>query len=38
MTAGDIEAVASSFVAELGIGRVYAGKRPADKASNVREL
>ncbi|WP_371131139.1 heavy metal translocating P-type ATPase [Microbacterium sp.] len=38
MITGDAEAVASTVAAELGIDRVYAGVRPEDKASKVREL
>jgi Cu2+-exporting ATPase len=38
MITGDAEAVASAVAAELGIDRVYAGVRPEDKASKVREL
>jgi Cu2+-exporting ATPase len=38
MITGDAEAVAHSVAAELGIDRVYAGVRPEDKASTVREL
>jgi len=38
MITGDSEAVAHSVAAELGIERVYAGVRPEDKSSTVREL
>ncbi|GAB3633427.1 heavy metal translocating P-type ATPase [Microbacterium shaanxiense] len=38
MITGDAEAVASAVAAELDIDRVYAGVRPEDKASKVREL
>jgi Cu2+-exporting ATPase len=38
MITGDAEAVARSVAAELGIERVYAGVRPEDKSSTVREL
>ncbi|KQO10231.1 ATPase [Agreia sp. Leaf244] len=38
MITGDAEAVAHSVAAELGIERVYAGVRPEDKSSTVREL
>ncbi len=38
MITGDAEAVAESVAAELGIDRVYAGVRPADKEAKVAEL
>jgi Cu2+-exporting ATPase len=38
MITGDAEAVARSVAAEVGIERVYAGVRPEDKSSTVREL
>ncbi|MFJ4174302.1 heavy metal translocating P-type ATPase [Microbacterium sp. NPDC089696] len=38
MITGDAQAVAEHVAAELGISRVFAGVRPADKASKVREL
>lgn len=38
MITGDAAAVAEHVGAELGIDRVYAGVRPEDKASKVREL
>lgn len=38
MITGDAEAVARHVAAELGIDRVFAGMRPEDKASKVREL
>jgi len=38
MITGDAEAVAHSVAAELGIDRVFAGVRPEDKASKVKEL
>jgi Cu2+-exporting ATPase len=38
MITGDAEAVAQSVAAEVGIERVYAGVRPEDKSSIVREL
>jgi Cu2+-exporting ATPase len=38
MITGDAAAVAESVAAELGIDRVFAGVRPEDKASKVREL
>jgi Cu2+-exporting ATPase len=38
MVTGDAEAVAQSVAAELGIDRVFAGVKPADKAAKVREL
>lgn len=38
MITGDAEAVASAVAAELDIDRVYAGVRPEDKSSKVREL
>lgn len=38
MITGDAESVASAVAAELDIDRVYAGVRPEDKASKVREL
>ncbi|GGM49404.1 heavy metal translocating P-type ATPase [Microbacterium saperdae] len=38
MITGDAEAVAQHVAAQLGIERVFAGVRPEDKASRVREL
>nr|WP_235566760.1 heavy metal translocating P-type ATPase [Microbacterium sp. Root61] len=38
MITGDAEAVAASVAAELGIDRVFAGVRPEDKSSKVKEL
>ncbi|MGK9271674.1 cadmium-translocating P-type ATPase [Williamsia muralis] len=38
MITGDAEAVARSVATELGIDRVFAGVRPEDKASKVKEL
>jgi Cu2+-exporting ATPase len=38
MITGDAEAVAASVAAELGIGRFFAGVRPEDKASKVKQL
>lgn len=38
MITGDAEAVARAVAAELGIGRVFAGVRPEDKAAKVVEL
>ncbi|WP_374946466.1 heavy metal translocating P-type ATPase [Agreia sp.] len=38
MITGDAEAVAHSVAAQVGIDRVYAGVRPEDKSSAVREL
>lgn len=38
MITGDAEAVAASVAAELGIDRFFAGVRPEDKASTVKEL
>jgi Cu2+-exporting ATPase len=38
MITGDAEAVAASIAAELGIDRFFAGVRPEDKASKVRQL
>ncbi|MGC5245924.1 heavy metal translocating P-type ATPase [Gordonia sp. DT219] len=38
MITGDAQAVADSVAADLGIDRVYAGVRPADKAARVAEL
>ncbi|MFJ2552540.1 heavy metal translocating P-type ATPase [Microbacterium sp. NPDC087591] len=38
MITGDAEAVAHHVAAQLGITRVFAGVRPEDKASRVREL
>ncbi|KRB36164.1 heavy metal translocating P-type ATPase [Microbacterium sp. Root180] len=38
MITGDAQAVAASVAAELGIDRVFAGVRPEDKASTVKEL
>ncbi|AWH96366.1 ATPase [Dietzia psychralcaliphila] len=38
MITGDAEAVAASVAAELGIDRFFAGVRPEDKASTVRQL
>ncbi|GAT08712.1 heavy metal translocating P-type ATPase [Mycolicibacterium novocastrense] len=38
MITGDAEAVARSVAADLGIGRVFAGVRPEDKAAKVAEL
>ncbi|MEN0024203.1 MAG: heavy metal translocating P-type ATPase [Microbacterium sp.] len=38
MVTGDAEAVAQHVAADLGIRRVFAGVRPEDKASTVREL
>lgn len=38
MITGDAEAVARHVADDLGIDRVYAGVRPEDKASKVREL
>ncbi len=38
MITGDAEAVATTVARELGIDRVFAGVRPEDKASKVREL
>lgn len=38
MITGDAEAVASSVAAELGIDRFFAGVRPEDKASKVKQL
>lgn len=38
MLTGDAEAVAQHVAADLGIRRVFAGVRPEDKASTVREL
>ena len=38
MITGDAAAVAEHVGAELGIDRIYAGVRPEDKASKVREL
>src|SRR5690606_26951921 len=38
MITGDADAVAASVAGELGIERYFAGVRPEDKASRVREL
>jgi Cu2+-exporting ATPase len=38
MITGDAEPVARSVAAQLGIGRVFAGVRPEDKAAKVAEL
>nr|WP_103663045.1 heavy metal translocating P-type ATPase [Microbacterium sp. CJ77] len=38
MITGDAEAVAASVAAELGINRYFAGVRPEDKASKVKQL
>ena len=38
MITGDAEAVAAAVSAELGIDRFFAGVRPEDKASTVRQL
>ncbi len=38
MITGDAQAVAEHVATELGIDRVFAGVRPEDKASKVREL
>ncbi|WP_294180679.1 heavy metal translocating P-type ATPase [uncultured Schumannella sp.] len=38
MITGDAEAVAKTVAAELGIDRVFAGVRPEDKSTKVREL
>jgi Cu2+-exporting ATPase len=38
MITGDAEAVAHSVAAELGIDRFFAGVRPEDKSSKVKEL
>ncbi len=38
MITGDAEAVARTVAAELGIDRVFAGVKPADKAAKVKEL
>lgn len=38
MITGDAEAVARSVAAELGIDRYFAGVRPEDKSSKVKEL
>jgi Cu2+-exporting ATPase len=38
MITGDAEAVAHSVAAELGIDRYFAGVRPEDKSSKVKEL
>lgn len=38
MITGDAEAVASSVAVDLGIDRYFAGVRPEDKASKVKEL
>lgn len=38
MITGDAEAVAASVADQLGIRRYFAGVRPEDKASKVREL
>jgi Cu2+-exporting ATPase len=38
MITGDADAVAASVAGELGIDRYFAGVRPEDKASKVREL
>ncbi|MCM3778942.1 heavy metal translocating P-type ATPase [Microbacterium hydrocarbonoxydans] len=38
MITGDAESVAQHVAADLGIRRVFAGVRPEDKASTVREL
>lgn len=38
MITGDAEAVAQTVATELGIDRVFAGVRPADKAAKVAEL
>lgn len=38
MITGDAEAVAASVAAELGIDRFFAGVRPEDKASSVKQL
>nr|WP_019178953.1 heavy metal translocating P-type ATPase [Microbacterium yannicii] len=38
MITGDAEAVAASVAAELGIDRLFAGVRPEDKASKVKQL
>ena len=38
MITGDAEAVAASVAAQLGIDRFFAGVRPEDKASSVKEL
>lgn len=38
MITGDAQAVAEHVAAELGIDRLFAGVRPDDKASKVREL
>jgi len=38
MITGDAEAIAASVAAELGIERFFAGVRPGDKASKVKEL
>src|SRR5690606_4073270 len=38
MITGDAEAVAASVATELGINRYFAGVRPEDKASKVKQL
>ncbi|GAB3129442.1 heavy metal translocating P-type ATPase [Glaciibacter psychrotolerans] len=38
MITGDAEAIAATVAAELGIDRYFAGVRPEDKASKVKEL
>ncbi|WP_425553304.1 heavy metal translocating P-type ATPase [Gryllotalpicola koreensis] len=38
MITGDAEAVANTVAKELGIDRVFAGVRPADKAAKVQQL
>lgn len=38
MITGDADAVAASVAAEIGIDRYFAGVRPEDKASKVKEL
>ncbi|WP_248152139.1 heavy metal translocating P-type ATPase [Microbacterium aoyamense] len=38
MITGDAEAVAASVAAEIGIDRFFAGVRPEDKASKVKQL
>jgi len=38
MITGDAEAVAASVAADLGIDRLFAGVRPEDKASKVKQL
>lgn len=38
MITGDADAVAASVAGELGIDRYFAGVRPEDKASKVKEL